>query len=159
MAPHQRGAQRTLDRKQPPPVQDLHVHRALPAHPRRRIPLAELLPDPGEVARAAGGVGDGVVRVVCVLGEHQVVDDAAPLVEEDGEGGGVGLERGEGGGGEPFEEGGCGGAAVAGWGVRGVMEAMWVYYGWRVYFVWTMCPTSNSPALVRTWLWLATGLL
>ena len=73
-----------------------------------------LLLEPGEVAVAAAGVGDDVEGVVGVFGDDGVVDDAAALVEEHGERGGVGREGGERGGGEPFEEGGCGGAAETG---------------------------------------------
>jgi hypothetical protein len=53
-------------------------------------------------------------RVLCMLGDHEVVNDAALFVEQDREGGGVGGEGGERGGGEPFEEGGGGGPVEAG---------------------------------------------
>ena len=46
------------------------------------------------VAVAPAGVGDDVVGVGGVLCDDGVVDDAALLVEENGERGGVRLERG-----------------------------------------------------------------
>ena len=78
-----------------------------------RVPLLEALLEPREVTVPSAGVGDDVVRVLGVLGDDGIVNYAAALVEEDGEGRRVGREGVEGGWGEPFEERGRGRAAEA----------------------------------------------
>ena len=79
-----------------------------------RVPLRDLLLEPGEVAVATAGVGDNIVRVLGMLRDDCVVDNAAVFVEKDGERRGVGRERLEGRGGEPFKEGGRRRAAETG---------------------------------------------
>lgn len=59
---------------------------------RARIPLFQLLFKPGKVSVAAACVGDHVERVFGMFGDDSVVDDAAALIQEDGERGGVGHE-------------------------------------------------------------------
>lgn len=105
---------RALQRDEPPAVEHLVRDRALAPRDGPRVPLRELRAEPREVLRAAARVRDDVERARRVLGDDRVVDDPAGGVEEHGERGGEGRERGEVGGREPFEEGGCGWAAEAG---------------------------------------------
>lgn len=63
-----------------------------PFRPSARIPLGELVAEPGEVFFACAGIGDNVVGVVGVLGDHGVVNDAAMRVEEHGKRGRIGRE-------------------------------------------------------------------
>ena len=45
-----------------------------------RVPLCHLLLEPGEVAVAAAGVGDDIVRILGMLRDDSIVDDAAAFV-------------------------------------------------------------------------------
>lgn len=53
------------------------------------IPLFELLLEPREITVTSAGVRDDVICVVRVFGDDGVVDDTAPLVQEDRKGGRV----------------------------------------------------------------------
>ena len=61
-----------------------------------RVPLRDLLLEPGEVAVTTAGIGDDIVRVLGMLRDDSIVNNAAAFVEKDGERRGVGRERLEG---------------------------------------------------------------
>lgn len=83
-------------------------NRALSARDLSRVPLLKLLREPRQVAVAPASVGDYVKGIVGVLGDDGVVDDAAALVEEHGEGRRVWRKGLEGRGSQPFKERGRG---------------------------------------------------
>ena len=82
----------TLQRKQSPSLQNLMLDRSLLLRHLARVPLRELLLEPREIALAPPGVRDDVERVLRVLGDDGVVDDASGLVEEDAQSGCIGGE-------------------------------------------------------------------
>ena len=82
----------TLQRKQSPSLQNLMLDRSLLLRHLARVPLRELLLEPREIALAPPGVRDNVERVLRVLGDDGVGDDASRLVEKDTQSGCIGGE-------------------------------------------------------------------
>ena len=103
-----------MESKKSPSIEYLVLDGAVCVGLFSRVPLRDLLLEPGEVAVATAGIGNDVVRVLGMLRDDGVVNNATAFVEEDRECRGVGRERLERRGGEPFEEGGRRRAAETG---------------------------------------------
>ena len=83
----------TLQRKQPPSLQNLMLDRSLLLRHLASVPLRELLLEPREIALAPPSICDDVECVLRVLGDDGVVDDTSGLVEEDAQSGCIGGKR------------------------------------------------------------------
>ena len=103
-----------MESKETPSVEYLMLDEAVCLSLFSRVPLLHLLLEPGEIAVATAGIGNDVVRVLGMLRDDGVVNNATAFVEENRECRGVGRERLERRGGEPFKEGGRRRAAETG---------------------------------------------
>ena len=149
-------ARRTLQRNQPPIFQHLVLDRSRLC-PFARVPLGQLVTEPGEVFIARASIGDDVKRFLGMLGDHGIIDDPTLLVEEHRERRGVGCEGRERRGCEPLQKCSHGRTTETRLAPHAVIQGR-IRNTALAYFDCTMCPTSNKPTLVRTCVWLATAV-
>lgn len=85
-----------------------------------------------------------------------VVDYSAFLIQEDRQCWTIWMERRQRRRGQPFQKLRSCRASEA---VKGQSGWYSNYVECKAHLDWTICPTSNKPASLRTWLWLATEMI